>query len=274
MAREILNKGPIRKAKSRNPIIHFDKLPMYFGEPFIIDFENLRGKVIIYSPTIGDIVEKGETRFYSTLSILTTNTTANRLMLWENGLDWNEVSDFELFSLLIKGVDKEVASLFFGELDISNFDRKAKETDDGFEMVLYNEDADVEINERAYFYISQYIRTIFNYFPEEKLTDSNFLKKAFIDKDKRQKDIDAYKAQKGDNLGSHLQSQISSFVSHPGTKYKLRELKEVGVCEFFDTLQRLQIYESATACMKGMYSGFVDGKKIKPEDYNFMREIK
>ena len=98
MAREILNKGPIHKAKSRNPIIHFDRLPMYFGEPFVIDFDNLKGKVIIYSPTIGDIVEKGETRFYSTLSILTTNTTVNRLMLWENGLDWNEVSDFELFS--------------------------------------------------------------------------------------------------------------------------------------------------------------------------------
>lgn len=25
--------------------------------------------------------------------------------------------------------------------------------------------------------------------------------------------------------------------------------------------------------MKGMYSGFIDSKQIKPEDYNFMREI-
>lgn len=25
--------------------------------------------------------------------------------------------------------------------------------------------------------------------------------------------------------------------------------------------------------MKGMYSGFIDSKGIKPEDYNFMREI-
>lgn len=274
MAREILNKGPVLKVKSRNPVIHFDRLPMYFGDPFIIDFNDLKGKVIIYSPTIGDIVEKGETRFYTSLNILTTNTTANRLMLWDNGIDWNEISDFELFSMLIKGIDKEIASLFFGDLDITKFERYARQNEDNVEMILYNEESDVEINERAYFYISQYIRTIFNYFPEEKLTNSNFLKKAFIDKDKRQKDINEYKAKKGDDLGSHLQSQISSFICHPGTKYKLRELKEVGVCEFFDTLQRLQIYESATACMKGMYSGFVDGKKIKPEDYNFMREIK
>jgi len=49
-------------------------------------------------------------------------------------------------------------------------------------------------------------------------------------------------------------------------------LKEVSVYEFFDSINRISIYESATACMKGLYSGFVDGKKIKPENYNFMRD--
>ena len=273
MAREILNKGPVLKAKSRNPIIHFDRLPMYFGNPYVIDLSDLKGRIIIYSPTIGDIVENGENRFYSTLSLLTTNTTANRLMLWENGLDWNEVSDFELFSLLIKGADQEIASLFFGDLDITRFERYIRDGENGAEMILYNAVSDVEINERAYHYISQYIRTIFNYFPEEKITDSLFLKKAYIDKDKRQLKLNEFKQNRGDDLTSRLQSQISSFLCHPGTKYKLQELKEVGVCEFFDTLQRIQIYESATACMKGMYSGFVDSKKIKPEDYNFMRQI-
>ena len=70
-----------------------------------------------------------------------------------------------------------------------------------------------------------------------------------------------------------MQALISAYINHPGTKYKLKDLKEVGVSEFYDSVQRLQIYESATACMKGMYSGFVDGKSIKPEDYDFMKDI-
>jgi len=40
-----------------------------------------------------------------------------------------------------------------------------------------------------------------------------------------------------------------------------------------DSVQRLQVYESSTAVMKGMYSGFVDGSKIKPENYNWMRSL-
>lgn len=70
-----------------------------------------------------------------------------------------------------------------------------------------------------------------------------------------------------------MKTIVSSLVNHPGFKYKLKELKEVGVAEFYDSVKRLQIYEQSTALMKGMYSGFIDGSKIKPEDYNFMREI-
>ena len=43
--------------------------------------------------------------------------------------------------------------------------------------------------------------------------------------------------------------------------------------EFYDAIQRLQIYESSTALMKGMYSGMISAKNIDSESYNFMRNI-
>ncbi len=259
--------------KSRNPKIEFDKLQMYFGEPYHINLDNSQGEIVIYSPTIGKIIEVGEKKFYQTLNIFCTNTTANRLMLWEAGIDWNDISDFELFTMLIVTANPEVYSIFFGNLDFSKFQRIAKKVDDKPVMVLYNSDDDIEIDEQVYFHISQYLRAIFNYYPEEKITRDPVLKRWYIDKDKRERANEEYKAKKGIEKNSSIQSQISAFINHPGTKYKLHELKEVGVCEFYDSLQRLQIYESATACMKGMFSGFVDSKKIKPEEYNFMRNI-
>ena len=67
-----------------------------------------------------------------------------------------------------------------------------------------------------------------------------------------------------------LQSGDLVFFTSPRSG---RNVGHVGVCEFFDSVQRLQIYESATACMKGLYSGFVDGSKIKPEEYNWLKEF-
>jgi hypothetical protein len=76
-----------------------------------------------------------------------------------------------------------------------------------------------------------------------------------------------------DKSDTSIQSIISSLVNHPGFKYKLKELKEVGVAEFYDSVKRLQVYEQTTSLLKGMYSGFIDSKNIKPQDYNFMRDI-
>lgn len=47
----------------------------------------------------------------------------------------------------------------------------------------------------------------------------------------------------------------------------------MSIFEFYDSVSRLAIYEQSIALMRGMYGGFIDGKGIKPEDYNFMREI-
>ena len=264
-------------AKSRNPVIEFDRLQMYFGEPYHINIEDTRGEITIYSPTIGELIEIGEKRFYQTLNVFCTNTTANRLMLWEAGLDWNELSDFELFTLLIQTVDPDVCRIFFKDLDLRKFERMGKQIGEENKqvLILYDAEDDIEINEQVYYHVSQYMRSMFNIFPEEKFTNSPHLKQWFIDADKREKANEEFKRKKnGYSYSSMLQSQVSAYINHPGTKYKLHELKEVNICEFFDSLQRLQIYESATALMKGMYSGFVDGKKIKPEEYNFMREIK
>ena len=262
--------------------IEFDRLQMYFGEPYEIaipEFTPIR----VLQPTIGDIVRIGEKRFYGTLNVFITNTTSYRLPLWESGIDWNEITNFQLFMILYGSIDPEVASLLFsfrteeGEdkvLDFSKFEMFQR-TLEGEEVteVLYDKENNILIDEYVHSHFSQYLQTVFAMKPEEKLTTSETMKKWFIEKDKRQQAIDEKKKEKGKIDSTSLQTTISACVNHPGFKYRLKELKDVGVCEFYDSVKRLQIYESSTALMKGMYSGFVDSSKIPAESYNFMREI-
>lgn len=258
---------------ARNPKVEVDLLKLYFGDPYEIDLENAPGKVTVYSPTIGDMVRIGERRFWETAMIFVCNTTQYRVMLWDLGIDWNTFSDFELFVLLYKQIDKEVSKLFFGDLDFSKFIPLGKEveTEDGVtkELILWDDENGIEINYDVYNHFCQYLRVMLNVFPEEKITASDHLKEWYINKDRR---ANERAKEKGDNNHS-IQPIISACVNHPGFKYKLQELREVGMFEFYDSVSRLQIYEQATALMKGMYSGFIDSKNIKPEDYNFMREI-
>lgn len=275
MAKEQLNKGVIHKLKSRNPKIEFDKLRLYFRDPYVIDVEGADGKIVMKQPSIGDIVILGEQRFYHTLNIFITNTTAYRLQLWDQGKDWNETSDFELFIMLLNNAEKEIYETFLPDIDFSTFGiyEKRMPSDNKSVPVLYDTQNKIEINEEVYFHISQYLRTIFNIFPEEKITYDSTMKRWFIEKDRRELKNLEYKRSRGETEDSGLLPLISACCNHPGFKYRSDSLRQLGLYQFYDSVKRLQVYESTTALQKGLYSGMIDGSKIKAEEYNFMKPI-
>lgn len=255
--------------RAKYPTIEFDRLKVYFGEPYTIPCRH--GEVTLLSPTIGDIIAIGEAKFYSTLNLIVANTTSYRLFLWELNLDWNEVSDFELFCMIYKQVDPDVSKLLFGDLDFSTFEIKLLNVDEQIKkLVLVSEEQNVEIDEDVYQQMHQYYQLVFNMKPEELLTAEDRMKRWWIAKDKREQER---KAKKKDDKTYSIQPMVSALVNHPGFKYKLKELKEVGVAEFYDSVKRLQIYEQSTALLKGMFSGMISSRDIDSEQYNWMKEI-
>ena len=255
------------------PKLKFNTLRAYFGKPFTIDLEDRAGSVTVYSPTMEDAyINADENNFMATVNIFTTNTTALRVFLDDLGMDWNEVTDFQLFMLLYKQADPEIVKLLFGDLDLQGFElyQKRGKDDEDTHIVLYNKKQEIEIDEDVYQYIHQYLQSMLGIKPEEELTKDRTLKKWWLDADRRKAKL-AEKKKKEDS--STIQPYISACVNHPGFKYKLSEVENMTVAEFWDSVARLQIYESTTALMKGMYSGMISGKDIAQENLNFMREI-
>ena len=249
----------------------FDMLQLYFGEPYTISCGDT-ADITIKQPSIGDILKHGERKFYSTLYIFILNPTSYRLQLWDMGIDWNKISDYELFCMFIREIDNETASLLFKEeIDFQSFELFVKKTNDGEVMSLCNEKQNIEITESTYNCISTYLRTMFNIFPKVEKAKGKATKEAIIEEE-RINQVNSLKNSSGNT--STLLPLISACVNHPGFKYKLSELREIGIVQFMDSVQRLQIYESTTALMKGIYSGMVDSKNLDKEALNFMREIK
>lgn len=273
-------KAKADERKDKKPKYDFDKLKMYFGEPYTV-VDNL----VIYEPTIGDILEYGENEFYSVLNVWIAHTTQYRVKLWDMGIDWNKISDFELFCSLSRGYTPEQTSLIFKDVDWSKFkaikyelsEEQIKSNEEHkddkeykpFEpqMFLISEEQSIIIDEPSYLKMAEYLRTMFNIFPKVEKAKGKATKEAFI-----QEDRGLYNGNKEDNK-SFLMPLISACINHPGFKYKLKELKEVGIVEFMDSVQRLQVYESTKSLMGGMYSGFADMSKVDKKLFNFMRDL-
>ena len=247
--------------------LDFNPLQLYFGEDYIVD-----DQIIIHQPTIQDYIDYGEDNIQAVIYPFICNTTKCRLQLWEQGIDWNKISNQELFSLLIKRMDLTYSRLIFGNIDFQKFELFNRTKNGEESLVLYNAEQNILIDEQLREKMCKYIQYMFHTFPpEEEFTSSKTLKRDLINRDKQ--NLLAMKKDKSLKPPSLL-SMISFYLNHPGSKYKKNELREVGIVEFYDSVQRLQIYESTHAVLNGSYSGFIDTSKIPKNEFNFMRNLK
>lgn len=246
----------------------FDPLAMYFREDYIV--KGIR----IVQPTIGDILKIGERNFYSGLSPFLYNSTSIRVALWDmpQRIDWCKVKDIEVFNMLKSLLtDKSAIRLLFPNYEIEEMKliKIKDQNSDEVKEYLFDEKNDFFLEEKDFIEIAEYIRTLLNMHPKVEMAKGKTTKQWMIDEDRMNA---------AQNLGkkdsSTLLPLVSACVNHPGFKYKLQELRDVGIYEFMDSAQRLQIYESTKALLQGSYSGFCDTSKVPKEELNFMRTIK
>ena len=261
--KETLQKSQEKNTKKEKPKYNIDRMQLYLGEPYV-----LNDKITIYQPTIGEIIRTGEQQCYSVVHVFTANTTSYRMFLWEAGYDWCKMTDFQLFTFLAPTLQQEATKFLFGDIDFSKLAPYELTKEDKKSIVLYDPEQDIVIDEETCNKMMWYVRTIFNIFPKEEFGKGRATKEALIWEDREN-----YNKHKNDQYESVMLPLISSCLNHPGFKYTKKELMDVGIVEFMDSVQRLQIYESSTALMKGMYSGFIDSSKIKSDQYNFMRNL-
>lgn len=243
-------------------------LKLYFGDDL-----KYKDKLIIHQPTIQDFVDFGEKVYYETVSPFVSNTTGYRLQLWDLGIDWNTIEDIELFAILAKSINKDVSKRLFNGVDFSTFSlfkKKEHQSSKKQEYVFRSDDSNLEFTQDEILEISSYIQYMFNVFPPEPEFCSNkTLKQDLINKDRQ----NIIKSLNSKQSSTGLIDMISFCLNHPGFKYKKNELREVCIFEFMDSVRRLQIYESTSALMSGMYSGMCDLSKIDKNEFNFMRHI-
>lgn len=261
------------KKKQSNPTKYsYDELRMYFGE----DYE-VKG-IKISMPTIGEILEIGEKRFYQSLSPFLYNSTSIRVMLWDCfKKDWNKVKDIEVYDLMSKMIqDKEPQKIIFKDKNFEDFqlvninEKQYSEDDEqSIKLGLYSPSQNILLDEDDYMEIAEYIREMMNIHPKREKVKGKSAISWTIQEDKMNAEFEKEKSKSS----STLLPLISSCVNYPGFKYKLQELKEVGIYQFMDSVKRIQKYENGTAALKGCYSGFVSSKDIGEDTLNFMGDL-
>jgi len=242
-------------------LYEIDQLQLYFGNDFKIN-EHL----IIRQPTIGDIVDMGERNYFSMVHTLTAIPSDLIAQLSVIGLDWNKVEDFELFSMLITSMDIDETRVLFGNLDFSKF--RVVPIEGERRHILHHEELDFDMDELMYGAMARYLCMMHGIKKKPQYAGNEATKQMMIEMA-----IEDMERAKKKPYVSQLKSLISTMVNSAGFKYNIEQVRDMKLCQFMDSVSRIQIISSATALLHGCYSGMIDTKKIDKDGLNTMKDI-
>ena len=155
-----------------------DDLKLYIGDDFVIN-----DHIKVLQPTVKKIAEFGERDFFSVVHTVTAIPSDMKSQLWDMGLDWMEVEDFELFMMLAQTLTPERTGILFGDLDLSKL-RPYRNNQNG-DIVLADKETGIVVDKMIYLRIVEYLRKAFNITPKIEKAANKMTKKILIEEDRK-----------------------------------------------------------------------------------------
>ncbi len=246
-------------------LLGLDELQIYRGS----DISIVPG-ITIHQPTLGEICDFGERKYFSIIHNITSVGADLKWQLWDAGIDYTKITDYELFyNLLIKNMSDEDTSLIFGDLNFNKFKIYEQTNNDITEVVLYDRDNEIIINEYVYTMIVSILREIHKINRNNEVPGTTSTKLALIE-DAR----DEYNINKNKKYQSYLKNLISTMTNCEGFKYNHSNVWDMKINAFMDAVRRvIKIRDAFILYQSGHFAYGVDLKKIDNKKLDWIGEL-
>lgn len=241
-----------------------DELKLYLGA----DIKIANG-ITLLQPTIGEIANYNEAEYFSMAQTLCATPSSMKVALDDMKLDYMKVDDFQLFMMLCQSLTPDKTKPLLGDLDLTKFTPRAINGTEDVVLVYDKSDENgnpIIINPIIYEVLIMYIRKMHNFKKQVDKAGNAITRKVLIDEDRK-----AAQRNKDKPYKSFLVPLISSLQGRQS--YTKDYICNMGLYEFMNQIARTQIIVQADAALGGMYSGFVDTKKMDKTVLDWTRDI-
>ena len=242
-----------------------NELQIYRGKDFII-----KEGIIISQPTLDEICNYGEREYFQLIHTFTSTPADLKWQLDESGIDYTQISDFELFyHMTYRMFTKEMTSIIFGDLDWSKFQRYSQTQDDSEKLILYHPDDNIVVDEFTYLLITEVLRKIHGLKRNNQLPGNETTKRILIEDAKEE-----YLANKNREYRSQLKNLISAMINSEGFKYNHSEVWNMKINAFMDSVQRISKIQNANLLLQSGYSGYgISLKDVDKQQLNWLGDL-
>lgn len=242
-----------------------DKFSLLSGD----DFTTSNG-INIKHPKLNDIKYYGESKYMSFVNLFCLKPHELMVELWDSGIDFEDISQFELFLMLYSSSKEDCNELFaslMGLFDIQyGFKKDTQEQAIGARSIV-DDDAYYIIDERVFNEISNYFQII-------HCRDDGEKAPKFKNQSTKEMYIEMEKGLKSDRdkNDSVLTSAISALVWGNNGAVNWDNVWDLYVYQFYDGLKRISKIKHYDNTMNGIYHGTIDQKKVNMKEINWLSD--
>lgn len=219
-------------------------------------------KIKVLNPKVSDVLDD-ENSYYATTSLLTSTPFALIVQLDDKGIDYENVSEFELFTMIIKGLSQKDLHLIIKGVEPENLQICKNEESD--EIVLYDKVNDVLIDRFVSDEICRVLRKICGFKKDTGSAANKAAKKYIIDRKRRKLKRNALKPQ-----DSVLEKMVISLVNNKDFPYDYDGALNLSLFQFNSSVSQIPKLKNYEQVMNGLYAGTVDSKHINLQDINWI----
>jgi len=239
----------------------FDELRLFRGNPFVIN-----DHLSIRHPTLGEICDYGEREYYSLVSLIVSTPSDLKVQLFDSGIDYESISEFDLFLSLYPMFSIEKTGILFGDFDFKKLSHAINL--DTQEIILKDRENGFVFDKAIYEMMVTYLRKLHGLKKNTEVAGNEITKKIMIEEARRAMERNAKKS-----FSSFLLPMASALTNTSEFKFSYRDVWDVPIYVFMDSIKRIQKIKHYNFTMSGVYSGNVDIKKIPKKDLDWMGEV-
>lgn len=260
---------------------------------FCGDEIEITDKIIIKQPTIEELRKFGEKEYFSATHSLCGTPSDFIWQLWDMGVDFTEIDEYDLFLDLIKFMvssrkkqyeelqleenreereklsEEELSKMLINPLElITNIDFGdfvGYKLENG-DRILYDEIHDITFNRVTYIKMVEVVRKIHG-FKKNMLKPANSVTKMIMIEDA----YEDYQIAKDKKYESPLKPLISTMIVK--LKLKPSDIMSMNINMFFDIVSRIGHVQNAEMLLSGAYSGFGSLKKVPKDKLNIFNKL-
>ena len=220
--------------------------------------------ITLYQPTLRQIKDYGEAKFFSIFWTFCSSPWDMPSQLDDMGINFMEISEWELFRSIAVGLSAQQTRPIFGELDFSKMQTMVRKQDGVEDIVLYDAETGLIIGEAEYKMFIPYVRDMIGFEHSGKKAGNECTRKLLIMDDRKQRKRNAKKPYE-----SALFNGIISMVNTEECKYDYNTIFDLTLFQYTKSFIQIQGKKSACALLQGSMSGFCDTSKIPKIDFQW-----